>query len=405
MNILYCGNLKPGNLGTSAVHTFEVVKNLRKLGHNVVLINEENHGRDTRLDINRKSQWRHMKDSMLQSRILKPVRGGGVTLYYLLRSIWSLLQVFTILVRKKRRFDVIYRRSHPFNSEYLLAKFFRIPLVKEVNGIAVDELKTTEYAGKVALRIIEPIDRFNLHRADKIVTVTSNLKKVLQKDYGIPEDKIVVIPNGANTDLFKPMDAAKAREQLKLNQKGCYVCFVGTFFAWQGLEYLIRSAPLILQECPETQFLLVGDGAMKQGLISLAQQLGIAEKVIFTGKVPYQEVPLYINASDVCVLPKVQAKSGFSPLKLYEYMACGKPVVASRVGGLDILEELSAGLLFNPGDSNEFARAVITLLNSEEMRRNMGEKGKNYVVENQSWDSVARRVAKVCQDLVDSKRK
>ncbi len=404
MNILFCENLKPGNLGTHSVHIFEVVTNLRKLGHNVVLINEGAPGRDTRFDVNRRSLWGHMRDSMLRSRILKPIRGGGVILYYFLKDIWSFLQVFIIIVRQKRRFDVIYRRDHLFNSEYLLAKFFRIPVVKEVNGIMVDEVETTERAGKVALRIIDRIDRFNLPKADKIIVVTSKLKEVLQENYGVPSDKITVIQNGADTDLFKPMDVKKAREELGLNQNYKYVCFMGAFYAWQGIDHIIRSAPLVLQKCHGTRFLIVGDGPIKQELINLAEQVGVSDKIMFTGMVSHQEVPLYINASDVCVLPKVVARSGLSPLKLYEYMACGKPVVATRVSGLDILEECRAGLLMNPEDYQEFANAVTMLLKNRELRRELGKNGRQYVVENQSWESVAQRVANVCQSLVKSRR-
>ena len=119
--------------------------------------------------------------------------------------------------------------------------------------------------------------------------------------------------------------------------------------------------------------------------------------------VPYQKVPQYINASAVCVVLKVEAKSGYSPLKLYEYMACGKPVVATRVSGFDILEECRAGLLVNTGDYQEFANAVTMLLKNGELRRELGKNGRQYVVENQSWESVARKVADVCQILVDNR--
>jgi len=204
--------------------------------------------------------------------------------------------------------------------------------------------------------------------------------------------------------LFKPMDTLEAREKLSLEQSVNYVCFVGAFHAWQGIENIIQSAPLVLQKCPETRFLLVGDGTIKQDLINLSEQIGISDKIIFTGMVSHQEVPLYMNASDVCVSPKEGLQTGYSPLKLCEYMACEKPVVASRASGLEIVENSGGGILVEPKDPVALAEAITKLLQNHELSKQIGERGRRFVVENQSWESVASRVAEACQSLVDSQR-
>lgn len=286
------------------------------------------------------------------------------------------------------------------NTEYLLAKLFKIPSVREVNGIMTDETKVTKRGDRISLWVIDRIERFSMPRADRIIVVTSKLKEVLQGDYGVPEDKIVVILNGANTDLFKPMDIVKAREELGLNRSDNYICFVGNLERWQGVEYLVKSIPLILEQCPDTLFLIVGDGPTKRELVELAEQVGVSNRMIFTGMVPYQKISLYINASDVCVLPKKPMRTGYSPLKLCEYMACMKPVVATRTNGFEILEEFNAGVLVNPENPSEFAQAIIKLLQDPELRVQMGENGRNYVVENQSWESVAKRVEEVCKAVI-----
>ena len=102
--------------------------------------------------------------------------------------------VFIALARRKVRFDIIYRRHTVLNSEYLLAKLFRIPSVKEVNGIVADETKVTKWGNRISLRIIDKEERFNMPRADKIIVVTSRLKEILQKDYRVLGEKVVVIP-------------------------------------------------------------------------------------------------------------------------------------------------------------------------------------------------------------------
>jgi glycosyltransferase involved in cell wall biosynthesis len=325
-------------------------------------------------------------------------RAGVSLVAVFCREILIFLLALVVLVRHKEpRIQVIYRRHNLFNSERVLARLFGIPLVKEVNGIVAKELKVRlgKSVPDMALGIIDRIERFNMPRADRIIVVTPRLKEVLRAEYGVPENKIAVIENGANTELFKPGDAQGARRELNLSQSDNYICFVGSLARWQGLEYLINALPRVLQACPNTRLLVVGDGEMKTELVELARHLDLANKVIFTGRVSYPDVPTFINASDVCVVPKKPMGTGFSPLKLCEYMACGRPVVATRTDGFEILEENNAGLLVNPENSQEFGDAIINLLRNPELRKQMGENGREYVVENRSWQSVATRLAEV----------
>ena len=117
------------------------------------------------------------------------------------------------------------------------------------------------------------------------------------------------------------------------------------------------------------------------------------------GRKPYDELPRYVAGIDVCINPYIldDIASGCSPLKLYEYMACAKPVVASRVCGFEVLESVGAGLLVSPDDPEELAGAVVSLLKDEGLREEMGKNGREYVVKSHSWESVAKRVLEVCE--------
>lgn len=410
MNILICDPQKVKSLGTASTHVHGVVSSLSQMGHNVVLLNSDRPKSEAEIDANpHSSLWRRVKNSLLNWRILRLVGGDIAILWLFLRAIYVFLLAFIVIVRQNRRLDVIYRRHTLFNSEYLLAKIFRIPLVKEVNGLVADEIRMMGWGNKISLRIMDRIEQFNMPKADKIIVVTPRLKETLRKDYRVLSDKIVVIPNGANTDLFRPVDTKIARENLKLNQSNSYICFIGAFHAWAGIENIVKSAPLVLQECPDTLFLLVGDGALKQELINLAEQVGISDKIIFTGMVPYQEVPLYINASDVCVCPGAEnfrnnRVGGGSPLKLPEYMACGRPVVIGSVVELskDVVDS-GSGLAVDMRNTDELARVFISLLRDEELRKKMGEMGRKAAAEKYSWMRVAEQVAKVCQNVVKQK--
>ncbi|MCL0072916.1 glycosyltransferase family 4 protein [Dehalococcoidia bacterium] len=405
MNILFCSPVKGGR-GNYPTHVYEVLTGLSKLGHNVVLLgrNQLESSGETG-PVLQQSLWNRAKGALSRSRILRPFKGEIGILLSLLSEIRTFASLFLILVKRRKRIDIIYRRHGLFHSEYFLAKLFKIPSVQELNGIEVDMRRIGNSMSAISLRIIDWIERFYMSKADKIIVITSKLKAVLHDDYHISEDKIVVIQLGANINLFKPMDATKARRELNLNRSENYICAAGSLVPYQGHERLIKSALFVLAECPNSRFLIVGDGPMREELIDLVEQTGCSDQFIFTGSVPYEQVPLYINASDVCVSPKRPLMSGYSPQSFYEFMACGKPVIATKTHGFEILEENNAGLLVNPDNTREFADAIIKLLKNKELREQMGKNGRDYIVADHSWESVARRVAEVFESTVKEYKK
>ena len=383
IDMLYDFQLEGQDAGTT--HTMELFENLKEIGNEVDLFVPKS------------------KHAMLSKRpdilYLPMLSRGG-----LIREIVYQLVLFFyyLLYRMKHtKPDIIYSRisSPPTISPLILSKLLKIPCVVEINGLGLNELKLSN-ASELTIQLYKVNERLNYKHAKKIVAVTQRIKEGIKELYNIPDEKIVVIENGANTDLLRPMEITKARKELKFDQDANYVSFVGGLYLWQGVEYIIQSAPSILKENPNTKFLIVGEGQMKEKLINLAEKIGVSDKFIFTGAVPYEKVPKYINASDVCVVYKKPLRSGYSPLKLYEYMACGKPVIASRVEGFAILEENNAGILVEPEKPEELAKAVLKLLKDEKLREEMGRNGRKYVVENHSWEAVATRVAEVCESAI-----
>lgn len=303
----------------------------------------------------------------------------------------------------KARPDAIYTRQSGVSfSPLIISKLFRIPYFVEVNGLILEEMRIANIS-KWKVDIAKLSEKLNYKHAKKIVAVTQALKEVIKKIYNIPAEKIVVIENGANTDLFKSINPKNVRNELKLNQNSYYIGFIGGLVQWQGLEYLIQSAPLILKEFQNTKFLIVGDGQMKEELMELVAKTNVSDNFVFTGAVPYEEVPKYINVSDVCVAPFVRARNekiGLSPLKIYEYAACEKTIVASRMPNLEFIEDQNTGILVEPENPEELAKAIIKLQKNEKLREEMGKNGREYVVKNHSWETVARRVAVVCESAI-----
>ncbi len=369
-----------------AVHVRELTMALAKLGHEVVLIAP------------------FIEDGPKELAALKDHQNVKIFFAKTGRYFKNISTIsFCKKVAKKGGAEIIYERRFSAKIGYSLGKLLKIPYFVEINGLPGLELKMLgkmrkqrPLVGAIKKRIRR---RFFMH-ASKIVAVTNGIKEALIADYNLPPDNIVVVPNGANVDLFKKMDKLQCRQQLGLNRNDKYVCFSGNLAPWQGLDILIKSAPIVIKKIPDATFIIVGDGMMRDRLVSLVDKLNLRNSFIFTDWVPYKDTPRYINSSDICVAPFIRERNemiGLSPLKIYEYLSCEKPVVASFVKGLEFLEEENLGLLVPPNNLAELGDALLKLLMNEEIAMEMGANGRRYVVENHSWRGVALRIAEICE--------
>ncbi|MGP8321301.1 MAG: glycosyltransferase family 4 protein [Methanosarcinaceae archaeon] len=313
----------------------------------------------------------------------------------------------------KHRFDIIYTRNVPRGViGILIKKVWKSKLIFEVNGISLDERRLVEEQaiteGKghrsVQIMFLGYLENFIIGKADAVIAVTQGIKDHLI-DRGVDENKVWVIENGANTELFKPISDNNILKELKnrlcIDNDENTVTFVGNLAPWQGVEYLLRATPSIVEENPKTKFLIVGDGVMNDKLEDLSNKLNMGQNVIFTGTIPYEEVPQYINISDVCLVVKKKLRSGYSPLKLYEYMACEKPVIATNTEGFEVLEQSNAGILVNPEDPQELTNAVIKLLQNKRLREQMGMNGRKLVVAKYSWKHSAKKTIAVFEKVIN----
>lgn len=316
----------------------------------------------------------------------------------------------------EHRFDIIYTRNILRGTVGILIRMvWKSKLVFEVNGISLDERKlmggqpTTggKGPGSIQIKFLGYLSNIVSRKADAVIAVTQGIKDHLI-DYGVNENRIRVIENGANIELFKPIKDDNAlkgiKNRLHINDNESVVMFVGNLAPWQGIEYLLHAVPLIVEENPKTKFLIVGDGIMKNKLESLTKELNIKRSVIFTGSIPYESVPEYMNLSDICVAPFIRTRNesiGLSPLKIYEYLACGKPVVASDIRGVGtLLEGSNSGIPVIPDAHGELAGAIIKLLNDGQLREQMGNNGRELVVNNYSWETTAKKTIEVFENIL-----
>jgi glycosyltransferase involved in cell wall biosynthesis len=234
--------------------------------------------------------------------------------------------------------------------------------------------------------------------ARKIICVSEPAKTHLIERWRVDPEKVAVLPNGVDIGLFNAdYDGQSVRARLGLEDADV-VCFVGGFQPWHGLDLLVESFVNVRQEIPNAKLLLIGDGRARSTIDQKISDLGLDSVVIITGFVPQTCVPEILAAADVAVLPypRLPKELWFSPLKLYEYMAAGKAIVASRSGQIaDVIQDGLNGLLVEPGDVDDLARAIIRLLKSPSLRAALGQNARNQAVERHSWDQYTRQLEEI----------
>ena len=214
------------------------------------------------------------------------------------------------------------------------------------------------------------------------------------------KDKIVVIPNGINIrefDISYSKEECRKKLELPLDKK--ILLFFGYLSPYKGPDVLVKAMPRIVKVVTDTELIFAGKGVMKEELEDISVKLGVEKSVKFAGFVEDDLKQFYYKAADVFVLPSMLSTECF-PLVNLEAMACGTPIVASKIGGIpDAVKEGENGLLVQPRDSEKLAEAIIYLLENEGVRERMGKKGSEKASE-YSWERIAEETEKVYEGLV-----
>jgi D-inositol-3-phosphate glycosyltransferase len=245
-------------------------------------------------------------------------------------------------------------------------------------------------------------ERLIAHAADRVICASEGESEMLGALYGLPPSRVTVVPCGVDTEEFRPLDKAEVRRQLGLPMQQPIVLFVGRIEPLKGIDVLLRAVSNI--DGRFRVLVIGGDGkdlARKAELATLAAELGIADKVTFFDAVPHAELPLYYNAADICVVPSYYESFG---LVAVEAMACGVPVIASRVGGLkETVQDGQTGYLVPWLCPEPFSERLELLLNNEPLRRSLGREART-AAERYHWSEVAARVEDVYHELVSQYR-
>jgi len=291
--------------------------------------------------------------------------------------------------------DLIYQRYGRFTWAGVEASLLTgVPLFLEYNGSEVWIGKHWDMSGMIPL--LERFERLNLQAAARIFVVSEVERRNLLR-VGIADEKIIVNPNGVDTDKFRPDVGGPAiRRELGVTEDETLAGFVGTFGPWHGVLALAEAITLLPADS-KVRFLLVGAGRLREEVETLIRAAGRERQVIFSGHVEHDRVPAFLDACEILLSPHVPLEDGSeffgSPTKLFEYMAMGKGIVASRLGQIgEVLLDEETALLTEPGDARQLANAILRLSRSPELRERLGAAARAAAIAEHTWKHNAQRV-------------
>lgn len=337
------------------------------------------------------------------------------------RSVWKAslrvaqnAALFTTAARvaKNKRVDVIHGHS-PFTCGLVagaVGKLLGIPSVYEMRGIWEDSHAGREKITENSLRYrtVRMLENRAVGLVDSCCVICDALKEDVLSRGIINPAKIFVVPNGVDVERFVPGPPDQdLLARLGLTDR-TVMGYIGTFFHYEGLDLLVRAMARLAPEFPKLSLLLVGHGELMPSLEKISREAGIADRVIFTGRVPHQEITQYYRLFDFMVLPRRETRETrlVTPLKPMEIMAMAKPVIASDIGGhRENIEESLNGMLFRSEDLADLSEKCAALIRQPELREELGQSARAWVTANRDWNVLVNRYIDAYARLVGARKK
>lgn len=353
--------------GVEAVHIRGIVESLQRMGHEVRLFGPsmESEFVGGRSDGRRPSVT-------------------GLIVSHVPEAIFELLELahtFTATImllwgRRAFRYDIIYERYSIFGAAgAIVSNILCLPMVLEVNYTSASPLVRRRSA--VLKPLARLLDRFIFRTARRLACVSSWLAEEVIRDFGAERGRVVVVPNAADPEAFKPMPCVQ-------NEDSFTVGFVGGFFPWHGVHLLVDALALLRQEGHSIKAIFVGDGPERSSIEKRISALGLEGVIELAGKVSHANLPSVIARFDVGVMP--DSNEYGSPMKIFEYMAVGKPVVApDYVPILDAYVDGIHGFIFPRRDAKALASCLRRACTEPQLLRSMGEAARRLILEQRNW--------------------
>jgi PEP-CTERM/exosortase A-associated glycosyltransferase len=323
---------------------------------------------------------------------------------------WSVIRALTrrlIDVARLERPDVIHAHSPALNGVAAIraGKALGVPVVYEVRGFWEDAAVShgTSSEGGIRYRLTRAMETWVLKRADEVTCICEGIRQDLISR-GVAPDKITIVPNAVDASRFQPVGQRDPRIEHDLNLAGKKViAFIGSFYAYEGLDLLVAAMPSLLSVRPDIRLILVGGGQVTEQLKLQIERLGLREAVILTGRVPNEDVEAYYSVTDVLVYPRksMRLTELVTPLKPLEAMAQKSMFLASDVGGhRELVRDGITGTLFKADDIDDLVRSLLDLLDNEQRWPAMRDAGRSFVENERNWVNSVANLKPVYRRLV-----
>jgi len=373
----------------STIKAIELMNALIGLGHDVEIIWRKD-------ELTEKSFISHSR-FWLKKRLAKYLHFPN----QLLSNARYLIQEYRLIKRYQPDL-LIFRLDECLFSPLVLSKLLRIPQILEIDSPVSYEIEKFHKGYAIPFSLYRLMDRFNIYFSTACFTVSEELRRHYCWQITDP-DRITVITNGADIIKFHPqIDPFSLKNKYCLTNR-LVVGFIGSFHYWHGIENLILLIENLLSTYDNVCFLFVGGGGpMEDDLRKYIQENRIEEKVVFTGHVAHDEIPQYVAAMDMVLAPYPKLDFFYySPVKIFEYMACAKPVVTSRIGQIgDVIVHGWNGLLCEPDNIQQYTDRLSDLIRSSTLREKIGQNARKTIVENFTWKKKAQELSNLCECVI-----
>jgi len=301
--------------------------------------------------------------------------------------------------------DLIVARHDLYVESFLhTARKYALPLVVEADSPPLYEAMAFQKQYWRIAALPRAIERKVLSSADLVIAQSRELQDYFIREHGLEPSRTAMVTNGADPVLFQPQKrSADLMGQFGLHQ-GPVLGFVGSMNVWHGLDNLVQIMRAILERHANAQFLLVGaGGGAEEHIRRFAAESGFTDRVVFTGYIPYEQIPQIVQLMDIVLAPYPDLPFFYySPVKLFEYMAAGKPVVTTAIGQIEqVVRNNQTGLLCPAGRFDCIVQALEELLHNSNLRKRLGENARREIETRHTWQHKAAEWESLCRQLLN----
>jgi len=405
MNVLYVTqhfSFSPTH--AAAVTTYEIIKRLAEKGHKATMLAPYIEGHQPTSQVSVVPAFSKNVKVIVSTRAPLDEAQENLLLYGLICS-FGYVPLILKALRKRTNYDVIISMYHPSHlatpAAYIISRLLKIPFIVKVHDLLPDVTDPNVWK-RIYKKVIFKINSVFFKKANLLLVPSTEWIDLAMKVYGVSKNKLVLFPNGVDTTKFNPnIECSSLGKALGLEKRKTLV-FVGKILRERGLECLIKALPNIVKKEPDLRLLIIGGGPGKTELFNLSKRFGVDEFLIFVNEVDHDSIPKYISLADIAIGPlaMLPITVGTFPIKVLEYMACGKPVVACFGGfSRDLVSKDHDCLLVHPEDVDELSSAILKLLREEDFAETLGVNARKHIERFYDWDVIINTLEEVLNNI------